>query len=218
MADKKARGMTVKGFLSKAAKQGAGSAMGFIAQHREWLEAGTLGEVTKPILVQLDARQVYPTPALEMLSAVVLGHHYAQAQVQHEAAQEVSAEAAPRVSSKKWVATIYNAEGVVQTRINAKGEDEELTKAFDLDQDANRWCDRRLFDGAPDWFGVVASTCMVDGNGDAIATVIMRQDAIARILRKPFSAPVVRQPPKGGSRLSFGIKNAKTTRVEFSRG
>lgn len=211
---KKERKMTVKGFLSKASKQGVKSAEGFIAQHRAWLEEGSLGEVTKPILVKLDAKQVYPTPALEMLSAVVLGYHYNQAQVQHEAAQEAAE--VPR-TQKKWIATIYDAAGAVQTRKNAKGEDEDLIKGFDLEQDANRWCDRRLFDGAPDWFGTVVSSSMVDGKGDLLSTVILRQDAIARILKQPRGA-VVRQPPKGGSRLSFGIKNAKTTRVEFSRG
>jgi hypothetical protein len=213
---KKPRAMTVKGFLSKASKQGVGSAAGFIKQHREWLTTGSLAAATLPILTKLDACEIYPTPALEMLSTVVLGHHYAAVQAEHEEAQ-VQAEEAPRGSSKKWVATIYNAAGQVQTRINPKGEEEDLTKGFDLEQDANRWVDRRLFDGCPDWFGTVVSTCMVDTKGDALSTVILRADAIARILKQP-RGPMVRQPPKGGSRLSFGIKNAKTTRVEFSRG
>lgn len=211
---KKPRAMTAKGFLHKASKQGVRSAEGFIAQHREWLTTGTLAEVTLPILVKLDAKQIYPTPALEMLSAVVLGHHLSKETAQQEAVEE---ETAPARSSKRWTATIYNAAGEVQTRITASGDVELLEKSFDLSQEAGRWCDRRLFDGAPDWYGVVVSNYMVNAHGEALSTIIMRQDALARILKKPKTA-AYRKTGMHSKGLGFGPGPAHDTRVTFSRG
>lgn len=214
---KKERKMTPRGFLHKASKQGVRSAEGFIAQHRAWLETGTLAQFTSPILAKLDRKEVYPTPALEQLSSAVLSHHLMAETAQEEVKQDQQVRETGTSSGKAWLATIYDAAGHVCTRINAKGEEEDLIKSFDMSLDADRWCDRRLFDGASDWYGVVQSTRMVNGQGDPIANVILRQDAMARILKMPKGA-ITRKTGGGSGRLSFGIKNGKTTRVEFSRG
>ncbi len=202
--------MTAKGFLNKAAKQGARSAEGFIAQHREWLLTGTLAQFVTPILTQLDAKELYPTPALQAISAVVLGHMLAE----NIANADTSAKGEPATKpikepreEKAWIACIFN----------AAGDDITLRQGFDSCSDADRWCDRRLFDGAPDWFGTVVSTKMFGKDGQPISTVILRQDAIARILAQP-KGPACRKTGGSTGKLTFGMKAAVTTRASFSHG
>lgn len=119
--------------------------------------------------------------------------------------------------SSSWIATIFTAQGRVATRINAKGDEEDLIKGFNLSQEADRWCARRLFEGEPDWYAEVASTRMTNSQGLPFKTRVSRSDAFAQILKTP-TGPVCQAPPKPTGRLSFGVKNGKTTRVEFSRG
>lgn len=212
--DKKERKMTAKGFLHKATTQGAKSAEGFIAAHRVWLETGELAQFTSPILAKLDAKEVYPTPALQALTAVVLGHMLAE----NVAKAEASLDGGGSVTAKAWTATIFNAKGEIQTRKNENtGEDKDLVQNFDSSSDADRWCDRRLFDGESDWFGTVTSNKMTGKDGQPISTVILRQDAIARILAQP-KGPACRKTGGSTSKLSFGMKAAVTTRASFSHG
>ena len=206
MTEKK-RNMTERGFLHKAS--GKVSAIAFIAQHRLWLESGDLASFTLPILRKLDSKDLLPTPALEEISAVVLGHMLAK-----ETARTVS-ESKPKVS-KPWQATVYNAKGDIVTRINSEGNEELLQKGFDSCSDADRWCDRRLFEGASDTFGVVNHTSITTKNGELLATTIMRGDAIARILKAPKS-PVMKAQSKSKGGLGFGVK-AHEDRSTFSRG
>lgn len=213
--DKKERKMTAKGFLHKATKQGAKSAEGFIAAHRAWLETGELAQFTSPILAKLDAKEVYPTPALQAITAVVLGHMLAENVAKAEASL---VEGPGRVSEKAWTATIFNASGEIMTHKNGNtGEEKDLVQNFDSSSDADRWCDRRLFDGASDWFGTVVSNKMHGKDGQPISTVILRQDAIARILAQP-KGPACRKTGGSTGKLSFGMKAAVTTRASFSHG
>lgn len=209
----KERKMTAKGFLHKAG--GKISAEGFLAQHRAWLETGELASLTSPILRKLDDKEILPTPALEAVKAVVLGHMIAS-EVRKGEEAIAKREAAGEKPKKNWVATIYNAKGEVCTRQNAKGETEDLEESFDNSSDADRWTDRRLFEGAPDWYGIVSHTSLINKEGEPLHTVVMRDDAIARILKTP-KGPAVRRTGGSTSKLSFGVK-ATQDRAYFSRG
>jgi hypothetical protein len=209
------RKMTVKGFLHKAGTKAAASAIAFLAAHRAWLETGELAEVTSPILRLLDEKQIMPTPALDEIKRVVLAHHL---QVESEKAEAKLVEAADPSShpTKPWVATIYDAKGNVVQVENTKGEVVDLEMSFAFCHEADRWTDRRLFEGAPDWFGVVQSRILMRADGTPISTTVMRDDAIARILKKPKS-PLVKKTGVNDNRLSFGVK-VQQTRSHFSHG
>lgn len=213
METKKERVMGPKGFLHKAS--GKISAEAFLKQHRAWLETGDLAQYTSPILRQIDAREILPTPGLQAIKAVVLSHHLAVESRKAETAMEKAA--SEPGTRKSYLATILDAEGnVVCTRINDKGAEVELRESFDLGSDAERWCDRRLFDGASDWFGMVEMTKIHNSDGEPLTTIIMRQDAIARVL-KVKKGPVSKSKPKSTGSLSFGVKVSNSV-SKFSHG
>ena len=214
MAERK---MTSKGFLHKATTKAANSAIGFIAAHRKWLETGEASEVCSPILRLIDEGQLMPTPALDLIRHAVFTHMIQANAAKAEASvMEQEESKAQGKSTKDWIGRIFNEKGELQTRINAKGEVEDLEQSFDLASAADRWVDRRLFDGAPDWYGTVEHATIKQKNGDPIRTYVDRQDAIARILKKP-RGPVTPRKSQSTQKLSFGV-HAKTTRVTFSHG
>ncbi len=196
MADKKERKMSPKGFLHKCSTKAANSALAFLTAHRQFLETGEL----------------YPTPALKEVQYAVMAHIIESDRNKLEAKIEAAAQGGSSTGTRKpWVARILNEAGVVQTRTKEDGEVEDLVKGFDLSSDADRWCDRRLFEGAPDWHGVVEHTVIPN-----ISSRIERADSIARILKQP-KGPTVQVRGKSTKTLGFGVK-AKETRVTFSRG
>jgi hypothetical protein len=206
--------MSPKGFLHKSSQKAAVSAGAFLAQHRAWLETGELALFTSPILRKLDEKAIMPTPALEEIKVVVLAHHLAE---ETRKAEEAMARADQPKVRKNYLVTVYNAKGEIQTRPNANtGEEIELKETFDLSTQAEGWADRRLFDGASDWFAVVEATKMFNKDGEPLSTTIMRDDAIARILRVK-KGPVMKSRPQSTSKLSFGMK-AKGDHFQFSRG
>ncbi len=201
------RKMTPKGFLHKATTKAANNATAFIAAHRAWLETGELSNLTTPILRKLDEREVMPTPALEEIKNAVLFHFLAQETKAAEAAMAKRDE--PKVQ-KAYVAAIYDAKGNIVTYVNDDGEEKEMIQSFDMSQDGERWCDRRLFDGAPDWHGEVVST-------KGLPPIhVMREDSIARILKKP-KGPAVHTKGVSTKSLGFGVK-AKGDHFHFSKG
>lgn len=210
------RRMSVKGFLYKSTTKAAASAAGFIAAHRAWLETGDLAEVTSPILRLMDERQLFPTPALDLLKEAVLTHHLrvetAKAEQRLLGAED---EAGPSVK-KPWVARIFDAKGNLVQDHNTKGELRDLEETFAMASDADRWTDRRLFEGAPDWFGVIQHTTILRADGEPITSVVMRQDAIARILKQPKGA-VSKKTGSRDNKLSFGVKVSQS-RCHFSHG
>ena len=112
---------------------------------------------------------------------------------------------------KPWCATVYDGRGnVVQ---DAKGKD--IIAGFDLASAADRFADRRLFECASDCFAVIASTRMFRANGEPISTTVMRNDAIARVLKGKRPSACRKGAPS--SILGF-VGKAHQTRVEFSRG
>jgi hypothetical protein len=191
--EKKERVMGPKGFLHKAS--GKVSADAFLAQHRAWLETGDLSEWTSPILAKVDAKEVMPTPALETIKGLVFAHMMAMDAIKAEKAIE---DASKPTTQKPYLATVYDSTGAICTRINDKGKEVELIQAFELGQRGRDWLDRRLFEGASDWFGVLTFT--KDGKTENI----MRQDSIARILKQPRN-PVMNKRPQQ-SKLGWGMK------------
>lgn len=206
MADKKERKMTPKGFLHKTTTKAAHSAIAFLAQYREYLTTGEIADKTSPILARVDAGELLPTPALKEIQYAVMTHIIEADTAKAEAVVEPGKTG----TRKPWRTTIYDAAGVVQTRINAKGEEEDLIKGFDLSSDADRWADRRLFEGTHGWYAMVEHTVIPN-----IASRIERGDSMARLLRKP-KGPTVAVKGKSTKTLGFGVK-AKQTRVTFSR-
>jgi len=214
----KTRNMTVKGWLHKTNTKAAASAEGFIAAHREWLETGSLAEVTSPILRMMDEGQIFPTPALELLKTEVWTHHLrveaSKAEAKLLADQSGGTDTR---TAKPWIARIFDAKGNLVIAQNSKGELVELEETFHSASDADRWTDRRLFEGAPDCFGVIQHTQIRrSSDGEPITSVIMRQDAIARILKTPKS-PLSKKTGSRDNKLSFGVKVAQS-RCHFSHG
>lgn len=204
MSDRK---MTPKGFLHKTTTKAANSAAAFLATYREWLQTGELAKLTNPILVKLDAGTLLPTPALHEVKAAVLAHIFESDKQKVEQAIEAAQE--PK-KTKPWIVEILDAKDHICTRVNAQGEVEDLVKSFDLSQDADRWADRRLFEGASDWYAKVSHATI------NVVTFIQRNDAIARVLKQP-KGPAIHQKAVTTKTLGFGVK-AHQTRASFSRG
>lgn len=200
------RKMTAKGFLHKS--NGKVSAAAFLAQHRDFLTTGELASLTSPILAKLDKGEILPTPALHEVQSVVLSHILAQDAVKGEAKMRKDQEEPKK--AKPWTATIFDSKGNVCTRVKEDGEEEDLVKSGDSSMDLERWVDRRLFDGAPDWHGVISHNVL------NVSTTVERDQSIARILRKPLP-PATRQVGGSTSKLSFGVK-VRNDVAKFSRG
>ena len=211
--EKKERVMTPKGFLHKSTTKAAASAAAFLAQHRAWLLTGELAKVTQPILAKVDSGEIMPTPALPLIQKVVMDHMHEESKRKGEESMR-KAEEGPE--PKNWTATILDSKGNVCTRINSEGKTEDLVKGFEKSQDADRWVDRRLVEGAVDWYGVVQHATMKNKDGELLSTIIMRNDAMARVLATG-KGPVMKQTSKGGGALSFRPK-AKGDHFHFSKG
>jgi len=200
------RNMTPRGFLSKCNSKAAASAAAFIAKHREYLVSGELSDVLRPIVERLDSGELYPTPALSEIRQAVADHIIASEAA--KAARKLERAESNGGSSKPFEATIINARGEVQYAPDSKGEMKPLVKRFDKPQEAQRWADRRLFDGAPDWIATVTH------NG-AMWEDIERDESIARILRKPL--PTVCKRNRKSGTLSWGMK-IREKKATFSHG
>lgn len=222
MANKEKK-MTPKWFLHKASTKTANSAQAFIAAHRAFLETGDLAEVTSPILRLMDDKQVMPTPALQLITQAVLSHMLkvevdkADRQIRDQMRAEETGESKGFGTRKDWYACIKDAQGNIVETTNTVGEVVELEQGFDLASQAERWVDRRLFDGAPDWYGEVAHTTMTSAkDGLPLTLRVERSDAIARILKKP-KGPTIHRRAQSTAKLSFGVK-IRESRSTFSHG
>ena len=211
--EKKVRGMSPKGFLFKSTTKAAASADAFLKAHKEWLLTGNLAEVTSPILKALDSKEIMPTPALDAIKLAVTNHMIMVEINKGEAAMAAREEVA---EPKNWIATIYTAKGEIATKKDIHGKVVDLQEQFDIPQDADRWTDRRLFDGECTWYGIVSHTKIVNKDGDPLSTIVMRTDAIGRILAKK-KGPVVKGESKGNGKLGFGV-SCKQSVAKFSHG
>lgn len=204
------RKMTAKGFLHKS--NGKISAAAFLTQHRVWLETGDLATFTAPILRKLDDRVEMPSILLNEIKKVVLDHHIA---TESRKAQEAMSRVETS-STKKFIVTIFNSAGEIQQVLDKHGDQKDLRQGFNEHQDAAGWADRRLFDGAPDWFAVIEESGKLTPNGDIVSQNILRDDAIARILKRPRGS-VMKAHKQSTPRLSFGVKVSNDV-FKFSRG
>lgn len=209
MAERK---MSERGFLHRA--NGKISALAFLTQHREFLTAGTLAHFTSPILQKLDDGELLPTPALEQIKGVVWDHYAATELLKSEKAMQRAM--APK-SEKPYVSTILDAKGNVVTKINEEGKEVELRQGFATDSEASGWVDRRLFEGASDWHGTVVATKLRGKAGDVLTIVILREDSIARILKKKPAMATRKVGGASSTKLGFGVKCAQDT-CHFSKG
>lgn len=209
MAEKKERKMTPKGFLHKTTTKAANSAIAFLAQYRDYLTTGEVASATSPIIAKVDAGELLPTPALKEIQYAVMTHIIQADQTKME--QAAAGSHSSGGTKKPWRTTVYDAAGNVQTRIKNDGEEEELIKGFDLSSDADRWADRRLFEGTHGWYAIVEHTVIPN-----VSSRIERGDAMARILKQP-KGPTVAVRGKSTKTLGFGVK-AKESRASFSRG
>ena len=111
----------------------------------------------------------------------------------------------------KWTATVYDVEGNICTRINSKGNEEDLVKGFDKVSQADRWSDLRLVnDAASDSYAIVEHAEI------PLSTRITRDEAIGRVLGKNGPGAVM-HVSKGSGGLGFGVKSHPSHSV-FSRG
>lgn len=204
---KKERKMTPKGFLAKTQTKAANSAIAFLAQYREYLTTGEMKDTLSPIVAKVDTGELLPTPALREIQYAVMTHIIAADAAKLD--QPSGGGGGGGGTRKPWRCTVYDAAGNVMTRTNAKGEEEDLIKGFDLSSDADRWADRRLFEGTHGWYAEVEHTVIPN-----VKSRIERGDAMARILKKP-KGPTVQVKGKSTKTLGFGVK-AKQTRVTFS--
>lgn len=195
--------MTPKRFFNKLNSKAAASALGFIEAHREYLANGELAEVTKPILERVESGELYPTPAIQELKQVIAGHIIVVEKAKADKAIERASSGVGRGPSKPFEAFILDNAG----RIMVDDEGDDLKKTFEKPQEAERWVDRRLFD-RPNTTGEVLHY------GSPWET-ITREDAIARILRKPKGMVMKRRPNPGN--LSGNMK-VGGTKVAFSAG
>jgi len=226
--------MTPRGLLHKA--QIAKSATAFLAAHREYMLTGELAEVCAPIVSKIDANQVLPTPGLAELVQVIFTHNQASELSKAEAAMVKMQERGSGESDKPYIAKILDAKGnlvnrrigkdevsvvldaegdLVAQRKKTEGELEPLEKGFDSHERAVEWCERRLFDGAPDWVGQVEAKNLII-QGERMKTKVERSTAFSKILKEGKGA-VCKRKPTSTSRLGFGVKASQDT-AKFSRG
>lgn len=193
------RKMTLKGFVKKAST--AKSAIGFLEAHREFLLTGEVASLTSTIVAKIDSGTLMPTPGLEEITNAVFAHMMVQ--LQEDAAESIEKNNSPQVT-KPITARILTASG---SEIKVAG--------FNKHQDAERWCDNRLYSGTPGSYGeIVHNKIFIKGLPDT--SIVTREDSIARILKQPRGA-MTKKVGVASGRLGFGVK-AKQSHAHFSRG
>jgi hypothetical protein len=213
MTDSK-KPITIKMFLHRSSSRAAVAAEGFLSKYHEFLSSPEIGPIAGPILAQVKAGTLMPTPALAQLRDAVFAY-----KVQKDIAEanaklaKASETAEDKPSSYKWQTIVYDPRGkmIVHTRKDAEGNIEHypLDRTFKFNQHAEGWADRELFDEEPGSYAVITH------NPTGAQETIERSDSIARIM-KAGKRPVVRNGSPSSS-LSFGVKS-KPTRVTFSAG
>ncbi len=218
--EKKPRRMTPQGFLSKATKTNL-SAAGFLAQYREYMLTGEIAYSLKEIVAKVDAGVLYPTPAVAEIATATMNHILAASIIKGKksierqlAPKEEKEPKAPREPKKpaNWIASVYDASGIICTRTNAEGEEEEMVKGFEVSGDADKYTVRRLaLDCGPGCYAIVTHTHSAN-----VQTILQRDDALAIFYRKG-RGPTMKVSSKTTSKLSFGA-TCHESRASFSRG
>ena len=182
------------------------SALSFIAAHREWLEAGSLGEMTAPVLARLDAGEIFPTPALRELQQIALDHHLTR----QISAGKAKAERAGKggTPAKPYLAKVFSAGGEVA--VDSEGE--EISESHESAFKAHGWVNRRLDQGSPGWWGEVVDT------RTGIAERVDRDQALAALYRdRPGAGAVTKRTATGSGSMRPQMR-VKGDHFHFSRG
>ena len=194
------RKMSLKGFLNKANSKAANSANAFLTAHKEFLMTGQLGELTGPILIRLDNRELLPTPALSEIKQLVLGYMIAQ-QVVSGQPKDPNTKASTSTStstSKPYTGEVYDEFNTII-----------YSQAFEAHIRAQDWCDRRLvLDAGNGWSGKIIDNCTQH------ESIVDRDSAFSRMLK-------VNKPPvskKTGSGDGKWRMRAVGDHAYFSRG
>lgn len=192
------KGMTLKGFVRKATV--AKSAIGFLDAQKEYIRQQ---EFLAPTLEQYENGAVLAGDALIQIRDIA----FERMRDQDIEKARKSSEKQPREKAvKAYTVTLFHKEG---SRI-VEGESE----SFDILQAADGWADRRLFADASTVHAEIL-TSMIGKNNQPIKFTVMRQDAIARML-KAKRGPVTKGSSVSSS-LSFKPK-VKNDISHFSRG
>jgi hypothetical protein len=194
--------MTAKSLIRKALA--AKSATAFFAAYREFLLTGELTDITSPILAKIDANELLPTPGLKQITDAVFQHILAKDLEKAKCSLTKVAKVRESKEQKPFVASIRNDDGEVMVHVTEDGEEKELIASFNFPQDAERWVDRKLFAGAPDWHGEILWTKCPDKLEPL--TVIDRVESMSRTLVSGRSTPILHKTKKTTSRLGFGVK------------
>jgi hypothetical protein len=211
---KSARAMTDKIFLYRSQGKAAVSAKSFLEAHRQFLLTGTLRPLTEPLLVKLDKGEALPTPTLNEVRNAVYTHMVNET-ITEGIKKITKSESGEHHTNKNYIATIFDSQGNVCTRVKPDGFIEDLVKGFDDGEHAKGWVDRRLFDGCLDWYGTVVHQ-KITIKGEPMMELVQRADSIARLLRKK-KTPAIHEKSKSTPSLGFGVR-AKQDRASFSRG
>lgn len=210
----KTRQMTPKWFLSLANRSGTKSAANFLASHRNWLENSVLAAEVAPILAQIDSKELYPTPGLEAILHVALAHIMSKDLTKANKQLNSSVELK---TTKPYVAVIMTLEGEVASVLDDKKESKYLRASFDHLQEADRWCQRRLNEGAVGWYGEITWTKVIAKSGIPMVTRVERNDAI-RLLSPRSKTPFMHYNKVGGGGRLSNRMSVGQTHVRFSRG
>ena len=192
------KGMSLKGFVRKATV--AKSAIGFLDAQKEFIRQHSF---LAPTLEQYESGKVHATAALETIRDLAFVTMRDQ---EIENARVRSQKEPNETVAKPYTVILFHKDG---SQI-VEGDSE----SFDLLQKADGWADRRLVADASTVHAEILTT-MIGKNNQPIKFMVMRQDAIARML-KAKRGPVT----KGGTTSSsLGFKpKVKNDVSHFSRG
>lgn len=206
---KKTREMTPRMFLNLAIKNTKYSSDGFIAAYRSFLETGELAAQVSPILAKIDSKEVLPTPGLEAIKNIVFSH------VLSKLEDTIKPIKSDRIE-KAYIATIFTSEGTVATTLDENKEEKELSSSFEHSQEAERWCQRKLYEGAPDWHGEITWTKIHTRSGIPMVTRVERASAIYALTPRKRS-PFMHYNKAGSGPLGPQMKVGQT-HANFSHG
>jgi hypothetical protein len=192
--------MTSKGFLAKLINpKNKASAKGFLAAYREYLVTGEVSSKTRTIIGAYSAGDIDANTCFDQVAKAVFEHVKLTDEEKAKKSQERTSQKKDNSENVTFMALIFDAKtGNVATRVKDNGETEDLEKTFELPQDAERWCDRRLFDGSPSWYGEI-------WHFGKLWSIVERADSIARTLKRP-KMPSLKPHKKTTSKLGFGVK------------
>lgn len=193
--------MTPSGLLSRAIS--VKNADKFFVSHREYMTTGELAEKLSPIIAKVESKQLPAINALEevrrTLSAYLLVKPIKKSNPR-----------GPKLD-KPYIARIVNELGQVQIE-----NDTELVKDFDMPQQAERWVNNRLLNGAPNWHGEVEWTKCPEKLPMKIRK-IERSRAMFDLLRTKSGALMHTNKVSSVGGLGFGVK-VKNCVSHFSQG